>query len=131
MFLSNNFCDNMVAMAGWHPPCNNALKVLSTEMDLAESISSFDRSSLMSEVLRFSEKSVSPLSCESPLKFRASQIFLIGNLETYWISLRRGDRKTVVHSNWSYLHCCALANVGRTLFAELPKAHSIAFPIDN
>ncbi len=53
MFLSNNFCDNMVAMAGWHPPCNNALKVLSSEMDLAESISSFDRSSLMSEARRF------------------------------------------------------------------------------
>ncbi len=75
MFLSNNFCDNMVAMAGSHPPCNNAFKVLSSEMDLAESISSFDRSSLMSEARRFSEQSVRPPSCESPLKFRGPHVF--------------------------------------------------------
>jgi hypothetical protein len=82
----------------------------------------------MSEVLRFSEKSVRPPSCESPLKFRAPHFFLIGNLETNWISLRRGDRKTVAHSHWSHLTVApyrailAVANVGKTLFAELLKA---------
>ncbi len=83
-------------MIGFHPPCNNALKVYGPTR------CSFDRSSLMSEVLRFSEKSVRPPSCESLLKFRAPHFFLIGNLETNWISLRRGDRKTVVHSHWSH-----------------------------
>ncbi len=92
----------MVAMAGLHPPCNNALKVLSSEMDLAES-KSFDRSSLTSEARRFSEKSVRPPSCESPLKFRVPNCLLIDDLETNWISSRRKDRKTLVHSHWSYL----------------------------
>jgi hypothetical protein len=57
----------------------------------------------MSEARRFSEKSVRPPSCVSPLKFRAPNCLPIDNLDTNWISSRRRDRKTLVHSHWSYL----------------------------
>ncbi len=34
----------------------------------------------------FSEKSVRPPSCESPVKFKSASLFLIGNFETNWNS---------------------------------------------
>jgi hypothetical protein len=55
-----------------------ALKVLSSDMDLLK-VGSSDRSSLKSEAGRFSEKSVRPLFCESPLKI--SHLSLINTYE--------------------------------------------------
>ncbi len=77
------------------------LKILFSMMDLIM-VGSFDRS-LKSEARRFSEKSVCPPSCSSPLKFWVPPFFywLLGNKLPMW-----GWYSTIDKSRTRSVVCC-------------------------